>query len=161
MTTPLIPRKANAELVAQAYLREILTPYGVGVAAVLPGPSQETGLLSWAVNGFVVVGSVNDQINRDVPVRTSIVSLDVYAVAVNSGKPPWGQAYAIAEVLIEAQYDTTTHDTQQPITTLPTGFPDVRVCGFRAVTGPSRRPSDPSNFARVGFDVSLSWHPLG
>jgi hypothetical protein len=161
VTTPLIPRYANAELAAVGYLRGILDVYAVGVGTTLPGPNRDTDILSWANTGFVQVSGISDPINANVPVRTSVVSLDVYATVVGSKKPPWGQAFSIAETIIIASFDTATYDTQRPVTNLPTGFPDVRVCGFVPVTGPSRRSSDPANYARVGFDVSISWHPLG
>jgi hypothetical protein len=92
--------------------------------------------------------------------RTSVVSLDVWAVNKNSKRPPWGAAFAVAETIIAATYDTATYDTHA-VVTLPTGYPNARVTGFMVNTEPSRRPSDPSDFARVGFDVSLVWHGLG
>lgn len=160
MTLPLV-LAPNAELVAVAYLRGILTPYGVGVGTTLPGPSEATGVLSWGgpAGGFITVGSITGSVNSDVPVRTSMVSLDAYATRPGGNKPPWGHAFAIAETVIRAVYDTATHETQLPVT-LPAGYPAARVSGFVALGEPSRRLSDPANYARVGFDVAISWHPL-
>lgn len=159
MTTPLVLR-ANAELVAMAFLRQrILATYGTAVGAVLQGP-DDAGRYTWEDVGFVQPSSVGGGINANVPVRTSVVTLDVWAVNPGSKRPPWGQAYAVAETIIAATYDTEGHDTHA-VVTLPTGYPDARVTGYRVLTEPSRRPSDPSDFARVGFDVELVWHGLG
>lgn len=159
MTSPLVLR-ANAELVVMAYLRQrILAAYGTAVGAVLQGPAED-GTLSWAGVGFVQPSTIGGPIDANVPLRRSVVSLDVWAANERSKRPPWGQAYAVAETVIAATYDTQGHDTHA-VVTLPTGYPDARVTGFRVLTEPSRRPSDPSDYARVGFDVEITWHGLG
>ena len=159
MTTPLVLR-ANSELVCMAYLRaRILAAYGTAVGTVLQGPDDQ-GRYTWKDVGFVQPSSVGGPINANVPIRTSVVSLDVWAVNPGSKRPPWGQAFAVAEQIIAATYDTEGYDTHA-VVTLPTGYPNARVTGFRVLTEPARRPSDPSDFARVGFDVELVWHGLG
>lgn len=158
MTTSLVLR-ANAELVVMAYIRDMLAAYDTAVGAVLQGPDED-GTLSWAGVGFVQPTTVGGSINADVPVRTSVVSLDVWAANPKSKRPPWGQAFAVAESIIAATYDTAAHDTHG-VVTLPAGYPAARVTGFRALTEPTRRPSDPSDYARVGFDVEIVWHGLG
>lgn len=159
MTAPLVLR-ANAELVVMAYLRQrVLAAYGTVVGAVLQGPDRQDRY-TWENVGFVQPSSVGGAVNANVPVRTSVVTIDVWAVNPGSKRPPWGQAYAVAETIIAATYDTEGHDTHA-VVTLPDGYPDARVTGFRVLTEPSRRPSDPSDFARVGFDVEIVWHGLG
>lgn len=153
--------RPNTELVTVAYVRdEILAGFDVGVGNTLPGPDPETNALSWGSTGFVVVSGITGQVNRDVPMRQPSVSLDVYAANVAGKKPPWGRAFAIAEALWAWQFDTETHDTQRPVA-LPTGYPGARVAGYSTLTEPSRRLSSPANYARVGLDVAISWHPLG
>lgn len=158
MTAPLVLR-ANAELVVMAFLRARLAAYDTAVGAVLQGPAAD-GTLSWAGVGFVQPSTIGGGIDPDVPIRTSVVSLDVWAATAGSKRPPWGQAFAVAETIIAATYDTGTYDTHT-VVSLPTGYPDARVMGFYANTEPSRRPSDPSDYARVGFDVTITWHGLG
>ena len=159
MTTPLILR-ANSELVVMAYLRQqVLAAYGTVVGAVLQGPDAD-GRYTWSDVGFVQPSSVGGSINPNVPLRSSVVSIDVWAVNKGSKRPPWGQAYAVAETIIAATYDTEAHDTHA-VVTLPTGYPNARVTGYRVTTEPARRPSDPSDFARVGFEVEIAWHGLG
>lgn len=161
MTTPSpLVLRANAELVVMAYLRQrILARYGTAVGAVLQGPDS-TGTLTWAGVGFVQPSNVGGPIDANVPMRTSVVSLDVWAASPNSKKPPWNLSYAVAETIIAATYDTQGYDTHA-VVTLPDGYPNARVTGFRALTEPSRRPSDPSDYARVGMDVEIVWHGLG
>lgn len=157
--TPLILR-ANSELVVMAYLRDqVLAAYGSVVGAVLQGPDDQ-GRYAWADAGFVQPSSVGGTINANVPLRSPVISIDVWAVRPNSKRPPWNQAFAVAETIIAATYDTTGYDTHA-VVSLPDGYPDARVTGFRVLTEPGRRPSDPSDFARVGFDVEIVWHGLG
>ena len=158
MTAPLVLR-ANAELVVMSYIRAMVDRYGTAVGAILQGPADD-GTLTWGDTGFVQPSSLGGPVNANVPIRTSVVTLDVWAANRSSKRPPWGRAYAVAETIIAATYDTASHDTHT-VVTLPTGYPQARVTGFRALTEPSRRPSDPSDYARVGFDVEIVWHGLG
>lgn len=153
--------RANAELVVMAFLRARLDNYDTAVGAVLQGPAAD-GTLSWAGVGFVQPTTIGGTVDKNVPVRTSVVSLDVWAAVPRSKKPPWGQAFAVAETIIAATYDLSreVYDTHG-VVTLPAGYPDARVTGFWVNTEPSRRPSDPSDYARVGLDVTIAWHGLG
>ena len=156
-----IPRRANPEIVAAAYIRAMVAAYDTAVGAVLQGPDPETGRITWSTAGFIQVSGITGAIDPYVPVRHSVVSLDVWAAPPGqSKKPPWGLAFALAELVIASTFDTLTHDTHA-VVTLPTGYPDARVTGFRALTDPARRPADPSDYARVGFDCELAWHGLG
>jgi len=163
MTTVLpIPHRANAELVAGAYLRTVLADYATAVGAVLQGPDRDTGTVTWGSTGFIQLTAISGTLDINVPVRHTVVSIDVWAATAQgrSKKPPWNVAYAIAEAVIATQFDTTSHDTHR-VVSLPTGYPDARVLEFSALTEPSRRPSDPADYARVGMDVRFAWHGLG
>lgn len=160
MTAPLVLR-ANSELVVMAFIRARLAAYSTAVGAVLQGPAAD-GTLSWEGVGFVQPTTVGGSIDKNVPLRSPVVSLDVWAATQNSKRPPWGQAFAVAESIIAATYDLSreAYDTHG-VVTLPDGYPQARVTGFWANTEPTRRPSDPSDYARVGFDVTIVWHGLG
>lgn len=161
MTTPLIPKRANAELVALAYLKAMVAAYDTVVGATLQGPDPETMRLSWTRGGFIQASGITGSIDMYVPVRQSVVSLDVFAAPTGTSKrPPWGLAFSVAELVVACTFDTALHDTHS-VVTLPTGFPQARVTGFRALTEPTRRTSDPADWAHVGMDVELSWHGLG
>lgn len=162
MTAPVIPLRANAELVAGAYLRATLAAYATAVGAVLQGPDPATGAVTWGKTGFVQLTSIpGSTIDINVPVRHTVVSIDVWATnRGESKKPPWNLAFSIAEAVVAATYDTQAHETHA-VVTLPAGYPQARVLEFSALTEPGRRPSDPADFARVGLDVRIAWHGLG
>jgi len=158
--TQAIPKRANSELVAAAYVRTVVSAYDTAVGAVLQGPDEETGRVTWGKAGFVQITGINGSIDPYVPLRRPVVSLDVWAAPPGQSKrPPWNLAFAIAEQIIAATYETRQH-TAHVVVTLPTGYPSARVVEFSALTEPARRPSDPSDYARVGFDVAISWHGL-
>lgn len=161
MTAPLIPLRANAELVAGAYLRAVMAAYATAVGAVLQGPDPATGVVTWGKTGFIQLTSISGTIDYNVPVRHTVVSLDVWATNRGESKrPPWNLAFSIAEAVVAATFDTQAHETHA-VVTLPGDYPQARVLEFSALTEPSRRPSDPADFARVGFDVRFAWHGLG
>ena len=156
-----IPERANAELVAAAYLRAMLAAYDTAIAAVLQGPNPDTGMITWAPGGFIQLSTISGPIDPYVPMRHTVMSIDIWAATGGQNKrPPWGKAFALAEAVIAATYDTQLHDTHA-VVSLPTGYPGARVAEFSALTEPSRRPSDPADYARVGMDIRLSWHGLG
>lgn len=160
MTTPTVPKRANPEIVAAAYLRAMVTAYDVAVGMVLQGPDPDTGRLTWGEVGFVQVSGINGTIDPYVPLRTSVASVDVYASKAQSKRPPWPVAFDLAELIIAATLDTDTHETHA-VVSLPTGYPNARVTGFRALSDPARRTADQSDYAHVGFDIELTWHGLG
>jgi len=159
--TPL-PLKANAELTTAAYVRAIVAAYDTAVGAVLQGPDP-SGVVQWGPTGFVQFTTVGDPIDMYVPVRHSVVSLDIWAVNTGSSKkPPWNLAYSIAETIIAAQYDLAVigaGDTHA-VVSLPSGYPNARVAGFVMRNGPMRRPSDQADFAHLGMEAEISWHGL-
>jgi len=160
VTTPVVPKRANPEIVAAAYLRAMVAAYDVAVGMVLQGPDENTGKLTWGTTGFVQVSGIDGTISPYVPLRTSVASVDIYTSKGQSKRPPWPAAFDLAELIIAATLDTETHDTHA-VVSLPTGYPDVRVTGFRALTDPARRTADPADYAHVGFDVEIVWHGLG
>lgn len=160
--TLAIPLRANAELVTAAYIRSIVSAYDTAVGAVLQGPDRD-GVIQWGSTGFVQFSTISDPIDTTVPLRHTVVSLDVWAANQGSSKkPPWNLAFSIAELIVEAQYDQSVNgvgDTHA-VVSLPTGYPDARVTGFSVTTGPARRPADPADFAHVGMECTISWHGL-
>lgn len=158
MTAPAYPLRANAELAVAAYVRTIVTAYDTAVGAVLQGPDDQ-GVLRWARAGFVQFTVIGDPVNLTVPVRRSVVSLDVWAASEASKRPPWNRAYAIAETIIAAQYDTATHDTHA-VVSLPTGYPAARVTEFSIIEGPKRVLADAADFAHLAMTCAITWHGL-
>lgn len=163
--TTAIPLLANNELVTLAWIRDIVTTYGVAAGTVLQGPDPETGILSWGDTGFVTASTVGGTPNGTVPLREPVMEILCHATRVDSQKrptgsrPPWGQANAIAETIIVASRSINHGDTQR-VVTLPAGYPSVRVVDGSALTEPERRRSDEANYAIFGFTLSVSWLAL-
>lgn len=160
MTAPALPKRANTELVAAAYLRSIVAAYDAAVGATLQGPDPDTAQLTWSKAGFVQLTGITGTIDMYVPMRRPVVSLDIYAANPGQSKrPPWGKCFALAELIVAASLDTATHDNHA-VVSLPTGYPSARVAEFTVLIEPQRRPADPADYAHVGMDVAISWHPL-
>jgi hypothetical protein len=154
-----LPLLANSELVALAWIRDIVTAYGVAAGTTLQGPDPETLELSWGDAGFVTALVVGGSINPTVPMRQPVLSIDCYATNVGKSRPPWGRAASIASTIIRAAQHVDLKDTQRPVT-LPTGYGIARVADGSALTEPERRPGDEANHARYGFQLSVSWTAL-
>ncbi|HEX8106106.1 MAG TPA: hypothetical protein VF516_00195 [Kofleriaceae bacterium] len=159
MTTPLLPRLANNELVALAWIRDIVSVYNVALGTTLQGPDPDTQVLSWGDTGFVTASTVGGTPNGTVPLREPVMEILCHATNPGKSRPPWGRANAIAETIIEAARSINWGDTQRPVT-LPTGYPAVRVGDGSALTEPERRRSDEANYAIFGFTLSVSWLAL-
>lgn len=155
----LIPTLPNSELVALAWIRDVVTAYDVGVGTTLQGPDPDTQELSWADTGFVVVSVVGGNINGTVPIREPVLSCDCYAYQRNGLRPPWGQANSIAETIVAASRVYQWGDTQRAVT-LPTTFGRALVREGTVVNEPERRPADEAGYARYGFELKISWLPL-
>ncbi len=158
MTTPLILRP-NSELVTLAWIRDVVTTYGVAAGTTLQGPDAETGALSWGDVGFITAAVVGGSVSGVTPMREPVMSIDVYATNVGKARPPWGRANAIAEAIVVAARSVDWGDTQRPVT-MPTGYGAARVSDASVLTEPERRPADEANFARFGFEMSVSWLAL-
>lgn len=145
---------ATSELVAISYLRSI--SYGTtavpGVGASLPADKS-----SWA-NGFVQIGVVAGATDIDVPTRKPVVQLDVYVPSVNTNKPQWGRANAIAESIVAACY---TDENPSVVLDLGAGRAGARVQSVYLASEPRRMWNDPGGYARYTFDIVIVWVNAG
>lgn len=145
--------KVNTELVAVAWLSSADGIEAGQVATTLPS-SQE----AWSEDGFVhVVGAVGGTPQLYFPLREPVVQVDAYAVNVSSGKPPWGKAASLMELLVAATYDEAG---LQRVLTLRPGYPQARVLTAHFVSEPRRMPGDDASFARFQADLALHWITL-
>lgn len=145
--------QANTELVAVAWLSSAEGIETGQVATTLPS-SQE----AWEPNGFVhVVGAVGGTPQLYYALREPVVQVDCYAVNPSSGKPPWGKAASLMELLVAATYDEAG---LQRILTLRPGYPQARVLTAHFTSEPRRMPSDDASFARYQADLALHWITL-
>ncbi|MFE7237186.1 hypothetical protein [Streptomyces sp. NPDC057580] len=147
--TPL----ANTELVAVAWLSSAAGIEAGQVATTLP-----TDASAWEANGFVhVVGAVGGTPKLDFALREPVVQVDAYAVNTSSGKPPWGRAASLMELIVAATYDEAG---LQRVLTLRPGYPQARVLTAHFASEPRRMPGDDSSYARYQADLALHWTTL-
>ncbi|WP_030917303.1 hypothetical protein [Streptomyces sp. NRRL B-24720] len=144
---------ANTELVAVAWLLSAAGIEPGQVATTLPSDSA-----AWAENGFVhVVGAVGGSPQVDYALREPVVQIDTYAVNPGSGKPPWGKAASLMELIAAAAYQGA--GMQRALTLLP-GYPQARVMSAHFTSEPRRMPGDDSSYARYQADLALHWITL-
>lgn len=155
---PTIAKRATTELVAIAWLRDLV---GDIVATTVPRV-PESGIPVWADTGFVTVHTSGGSANKDVPMRMPVVLIDCWGVAPNSIKPPWARTTALAEAIVAGCYD---HEGTPRLLTLPAGYPNARVLSAYTVQEP-RRPvvpgggeasADLGSWARIVLALQLHW----
>lgn len=145
--------RANSELIAVAWLQGAAGMEAGQVATTLPADEG-----TWAANGFVQVPMVvggTPQLHY--ALREPVVQVDAWAVNPNSGKPPWGKAASLMELIVAATYDVAR---MQRTLTLPSGYPQARVMTAHFVTEPRRIPADNASYARFSADLILHWITL-
>lgn len=145
---------ATSELVAAAYLRTL--DYGdsgsPGVGNTVPKDKT-----TW-LDGFIQIGIIGGVAEIDIPTRKPIVQLDVYVPSVNTSKPQWGHANAIADSIVAACYE----DISPGITLdLGTGRTGARVQSVYLASEPKRLWNDPGGYARYTFDIVIVWVNAG
>jgi hypothetical protein len=155
MTTPfLLP---TAELVAQAWISTIANlPAQVG--STLPPDDTQ-----WASTGFVTVAVVGGNPDPDVPIKTSVMQVDCWAVKPGSNKPPWQQAASCAGQIAAACYDRRLGYFGRPLVISVNGvdYPGANVMSARAMTEPRRAYGDTADYACYTFDLQLVWRAVG
>lgn len=145
--------QANTELVAVAWLLSAAGIEAGQVATTLPSDAA-----AWEENGFVhVVGAVGGSPQLYHALREPVVQVDCYAVNPSSGKPPWGKAASLMELVVAATYDDA--GLQRTLTLRP-GYPQARVLTAHFTSEPRRMPGDDSSFARFSADLALHWISL-
>lgn len=144
---------ANTELVAVAWLSSAAGIEPGQVATTLPSDSA-----AWEPNGFVhVVGAVGGSPQLDYALREPVVQVDAYAVNPGSGKPPWGKAASLMELIVAATYDEAG---LQRVLTLRPDYPQARVLTAHFASEPRRVPGDDASYARYQADLVLHWITL-
>ncbi|MFG3051903.1 hypothetical protein ACGFZP_13260 [Kitasatospora sp. NPDC048239] len=143
MTTIL---RATTELVTVAWLHDVV---GDIVATTLPRDNS-----TWAASGFVTVATIGGSADPYVPMRSPVVSVDCWAVAPSSGRPPWNKASVLAERIQAACWD---HPGTPRLLTLPGNYPQARVLSAYSTYEPRRVPDDEASYARINLGLSVNW----
>jgi hypothetical protein len=146
---PAVSRpRATTDLVAVAWLKGVAGIPPGSVATTLPSDTS-----AWAASGFVQVTCVGGSPEPHMPLRVPVVSVDCWAVNPNSGRPPWGKAATLAELV----RDGTLAGDAGRVVTLPVGGLSARVLSAWALTEARRILDDDASYARYSLDVSLAW----
>lgn len=153
---------ATSERVAAAWIRGIpeFAAAGAsapGVATTLPDANNEC----WSGSGFIRVQAVGGARNGYVPMKSPVVSVDCFAMKLDSmgrpsSKPPWERANRIAEVICFAslpQAGLLNKDVNPG-----TNYNTACVKSVTVLSEPRRMPGDvSSNLAQYQFDVQIDW----
>lgn len=137
------------ELVAVEFLTRIV---GDIVGTTLPGD-----VTKWLKTGFVQVGGVGGSPHIDYALMRPVISVDTWAAAANSTRPPWGKANALAMAIVTATYDPANVELTLA---LQRELGSVRVKTVYPLSQPRRVPDDPAGYARYTFDLQMSWTRL-
>lgn len=136
------------ELVAVTWLKGI-TDLGSRVATTLP-----TDTATWSASGFVQVTTVGGTPEITMPVAKPVLSVDCWAVAPNTGNPPWNKANQLAEYVRTAVH---AHAETPRTVDLPSTYNDARVLTAYMLTEPRRIRNDDADYAHYSFDLHISW----
>lgn len=139
--------RATPELVATAWLKTVV---GDRVATTLPKDNT-----SWAASGFVTLVVVGGTPNAYVPLRDPAIGVDCWAANLDSQKPPWNKAAALAEAIQAACY---AHASIPQRVTLPTGYPAAQVLSAYTTGDYRRIHDDASSYARYSIPgLVIAW----
>ncbi|HET9384510.1 MAG TPA: hypothetical protein VFO67_05135 [Gemmatimonadales bacterium] len=139
----------NSELVTVAWLRGVP---GIDPSQVSTSRPQDNS--TWAGSGFVQVGPMSGQPDVYIPMRRPVASVHLWAVNLNSGKPPWAKAAALGEAILA---DCQTHEPRDVSDQLPAQYRGARVLSAYAMGEPRRVPGDLTSYAHFVFDLQLHW----
>jgi hypothetical protein len=146
-----MPAPPSTELVAIAWLKTLPGIPTTSVATTLPGDSS-----TWSELGFVQVSVVGGSPEIHNPRRSPVVQIDCWACNPNSEKTPWGKAGVLVETIVNATYLLELSNVTVSLTPADT-YDRARVLSAYPLTEPRRVPGDEAGFARLQFDMALSW----
>jgi hypothetical protein len=143
--------RPNNELVGVAWLKAAVPSLGDAVATSLPTDSA-----GWP-DGFTTVATVGGTPDNYVGWRKPVLSVDVWAAAASSGRPPWNLASQAAEAIRAAVLD---HQSVGRAVAMPSGYLGATVGTVIMRSEPARRPGDVASYAHYQMDLELWWKEL-
>ena len=146
--SPTLTVRPTPDLVAVAWLKGVAGIPSGSVATTLPSDNT-----TWAASGFVQVTVVGGSPEPHMPLRVPVLSVDCWAVNPGSGRPPWGKAATLAELVRDG---TLAADVGRTVT-LPVGGLTARVLSVYALSEARRILDDDGSYARFSLDVALAW----
>lgn len=146
----------NGELVAQAWLAANAGIDPGQIAGSLPDPTKS----AWPGGGFVQVRALpGGSVDVDVPQRRlSALQVDLWGTRVvrDTLRPLWGVAMALAERVRVATFpDTQVYG--KPLVMPVAGYQRARALSAYLLSDPVRVEDDPSGYARMMLNLSVTW----
>lgn len=145
---------ANSELIAVAYFEQIPGLTVDVVATQLPKAEAD-----WAQNGAITVQVVGGHPDIDLPVRNPLVQVDCWATTLNSNKPPWFKAAALAEACWLGTRNRNRGARRIAVSAGPVEYPAAIVLTAVFLTEFRRVYDDKADAARYSADLGMSWAP--
>jgi hypothetical protein len=145
--------RPTIDVVAVALIRLLSAIPASRVDTTLP---KDTAVWS---DGFVQAVGVSEQSGMYVPLHVSVISVSCWATNIGSGKPPWGKANQLSEIIKVACLDHSNFPVTLDLSTLGDYGP-ARVHSAYFITEPHRIPSDEGSYARYDGDLQIHWTPL-
>src|SRR4051812_48856122 len=116
------------------WLRSLTDLPTSSIATTLPADTT-----TWGASGFVVVSGIGGGMNSYVPMADSALSIDTWAAAANSDRPPWPVASKLIELVL---WQTFAHPPGG-LVTMPSGYADAYLHAVYPLGRPRRVPGDP------------------
>lgn len=139
----------NSEIVVVSWLKAAVPYLGGRVATA--APADET---TWAETGFTTIAVVGGTPENYVGWRMPVVSIDCWAMNLDSGRPLWNLAAQQTEQIREA---VLAHATVGRAVQLPPAYSGARVESAMLRTEPQRVRGDIANWAHFTMDVEFRW----
>jgi hypothetical protein len=127
-------------------------------------PQDQT---TWSTSGFIVVSTIAGDVNMYLPqIRRPIVQIDAYATNPNSGKPPWGKANHLAELVrSHVEAGNRASNFARLLTFSQGDYLGANVIDAMMLSEPRRgligtdtsTSGDAASYARYMFDLQLTW----
>lgn len=137
----------TAEQVGTAWVKTLDGVDATKVATALPGDANV-----WASTGFVQLAVVGGSPRIHSQMYSPVFQVDCWAANV-AGKAPWGRAGSLAAAVVWGCY----HGPAPVLVNLGSEFHMGRVHAVIPLSEPRRIEGDEAGFARVQFDMALTW----
>jgi hypothetical protein len=142
----------NSEQAAMAWLTWLREQGHTAAPAATSRPDPS----GWYQTGFLVVATVGTAHDANTPGwRAPILSVDAWTYAPESGRPPYGHAAGLAQIV----WDAAEGGLVPPLPlAVGTGYDRVQVQTVWPVTEIRRVPEpDGSSYAHYSIDIGLGW----
>lgn len=151
--------RPSSEMVALAWLKGV-----PGLTASNVGDTVPEDNSTWEASGFTQMhGVVGGDGGMYTPEQAPVIQVDLWANASDSGRPPWNKAHHLGALIVADTYITTlggTGGNRDVSAHLPPGYNGAYVQSVYPVSLPRKVPADDGSYARVTFELAITWVEL-